>query len=142
MRRGRARATIRARTGTPDDAQFERDVAEVKQAMEADRASMRSEIMAGIRRVIGAHVKASRSFRDLWFLWRDAYMATHHLSLDDDDHVFIIEQLEHAFYAGIATTWEIFTRVMPDEVSEEQGEAMLTRLNEELDAWVKGGTVS
>jgi hypothetical protein len=101
-----------------------------------------ARVYGELRAVVGAHVKASQTFRELWVLWRNTFMAAHGLLLDDEDHRFVIDQLEQAFYAGAATTWELVTRVIPDAVSEADGEKMLSRFNDELDAWSKGGKVS
>jgi hypothetical protein len=48
--------------------------------------------------------------------------------------------VEHAFYAGCAAMLGLMDRVSPDDVSEDVGVEMLTRLHEELESYTKRGT--
>lgn len=96
---------------------------------------MFEKVREEIRSAVTERVKRSRSIRDLWILYRDTWAARHNLDVDDPEIADVFVALEGAFYAGASTVWELIFRVAPAEVSEAQGEAMLTRISDELDAY-------
>lgn len=100
----------------------------------------RDAIKKAIKALIAEHVKRLKSVRDLWTLYRDTWAARHRLEIDDPEIADVFVALEDSFYAGAATVWELVTRVAPDAVSEEQGEQMLQRIQDELDAYTARGS--
>jgi hypothetical protein len=80
---------------------------------------------------IHGQVLAGRTVRDLWL----AYGRNRFDSEDFDSDEVFGATVKHAFYSGAAAMLELMTRVAPDDVSEDQGVEMLTRLQEELHAY-------
>jgi hypothetical protein len=82
-------------------------------------------------------VLAGRTVRDLWLVYARERFETHGIDLTRPE---VRDTVEHAFYAGCAVLLELMTRVAPDDVSEDVGVEMLTRLHEELESYSKRGT--
>ena len=80
---------------------------------------------------IHGQVLAGRTVRDLWL----AYGRNRFKGEDFDADPVFAETVKHAFYSGAAAMLELMTRVAPDDVSEDQGVEMLTRLHEELETY-------
>jgi hypothetical protein len=84
---------------------------------------------------IHGQVLAGRTVRDLWLLYGGERMTR-----ADMDRPEVRATVEHAFYAGCAAMLELLTRVAPEDVSEDVGVEMLTRLHDELTSYGKRGT--
>lgn len=86
---------------------------------------------------IHGQVLAGRSVRDMWLVYATERVARAGLSIDDETVRGVIE---HAFYAGASSMLDLITRVAPENVTEDQGVEMLTRLHEELESYTKRAT--
>jgi len=80
---------------------------------------------------IHSQIVAGDTIRDLWLVYARARLTPHGIDIADES---VRGTMELAFYAGIAAMYELMMRVSPDDVSEERGMAMLSRLNDELRA--------
>lgn len=90
--------------------------------------SARAAERATFDRIHGDVLKG-RTVRDLWLTY-GRYRFAEIEDFDADEAV--ADTVKHAFYSGAAAMLELMTRVAPDDVSEDQGVEMLTRLHEEL----------
>jgi hypothetical protein len=88
---------------------------------------------------IHGHVLAAKTVGHLWRTYRDGRFRTDGMQGIDPAHQAAVEELaQHAFYAGAASMFELVTRVAPDDVSEDVGVEMLSRLQEELETYARG----
>jgi hypothetical protein len=71
----------------------------------------------------------------MWLTYGQERLGRVGLNLDDPE---VVHTIKHAFYAGVASMFELVTRVAPDDVSEEVGVEMLNRLQEELETYSRG----
>lgn len=78
---------------------------------------------------IHGQVLAGRTVRDMWLTYANERLVRNGVDINDDDVRFTVE---HGFYAGAAAMLELMQRVGPDDISEDVGVEMLTRLHEEL----------
>lgn len=106
-----------------------------QQRRAAERAAARKQERAAFDRIHG-NVLASRTVRDLWLVFARERLTPHGIDITDPA---VRETMERAFYAGAGSMLELMTRVGPDEISEDAGVEMLTRLHEELEAWGSRG---
>jgi hypothetical protein len=83
---------------------------------------------------IHGSVLAGRTVLDLWRVYATEKCAPQGIDIDDPA---VEATLRHAFYAGAASMFELMNRVGPDDITEDQGIEMLTRLTEELDTYSK-----
>jgi hypothetical protein len=86
---------------------------------------------------VHGQVLAGKTVRDLWLVYARERFEKHGIDLNDPAFLFVTE---HAFYAGVASMLNLMSRVGPDDVSEEQGVEMLTRLHEELESYSRRKT--
>lgn len=106
-----------------------------QQRRAAERVAARQAERAAFDRIHG-NVLAGRTVRDLWLVYARGRLTPHGIDIDDEA---VKATLERSFYAGAAAMLELTMRVAPDEISEEAGMEMLTRIHEELDAYAKRG---
>jgi len=87
---------------------------------------------------VHGQVLASKTVQAMWLLYvKNRYAGT---GVDVTDEA-VKAIVEHAFYAGAGSMFELMLRVSPDTVSEDVGVEMLNRLQEELDNYAnKRGT--
>jgi len=71
----------------------------------------------------------------MWLTYARGRFEAQGIDIEDPD---IRDTVGHAFYAGAAAMLELMNRVSPDDVSEDAGVEMLTRLHEELDTYTRG----
>jgi hypothetical protein len=88
---------------------------------------------------IHGEVLAAKSIRHMWLMYASNRLTPHGIDITDQS---VRETLEPAFYAGVASMFELFYRVSPDDVSEDVGVEMLQRLHEELETYTRGRTGS
>lgn len=88
----------------------------------------RERFRAKIRPVIEAAVGRSDTLLDIWLLFRATV-------LHEVTNPIQIEETRRGFYAGAGACFELMMRVSVGEVSEDQGAAMLAKLQEELDGF-------
>ncbi len=82
-------------------------------------------------------VLAGKTIRDLYVVYAtNRFKGETEIGIDDED---VTETIKHAFYAGAASMLEMMQRVGPEDVSEEVGVEMLTRLAEELESFSREG---
>ena len=107
------------------------------------RAEERRQQKAETRRQkferVHGQVLAGKTIRDMWLTYGRERFEKAGIDLTDPA---VQGTVEHAFYSGAASMLELMQRVSPDDVSEDQGVEMLTRLHEELDAYSRGKGVS
>lgn len=99
--------------------------------MAETRQQRRARERADIKAHIHQKVTSARTILEMWRVYRDAQKTL--LDGIDEDGVFE-GMLETAFYAGAAGMFELTMRVAPAAVSEDEGAAMLQRLEDELRA--------
>lgn len=102
------------------------------------RAAERSTAKREIRREqfdrIHGQVLAGKTIRDLWLTYGAEAIVPLGVKLDDPA---VVGTVEAAFYAGVAAMFELHMRVSADNVSEEVGVEMLSRLHEELESYTQ-----
>lgn len=82
-------------------------------------------------------VLAGRSIRDIWLVYGRERFEQAGIDLNQPE---VKDTVEHAFYTGCAAMLELMSRVSPDDISEDVGVEMLTRLHEELESYTKRKT--
>ena len=84
-------------------------------------------------------VLEAKSVRHMWDVWRQNRAEVAAVdNLPPELKGFADKMLRDTFYAGVASMFELMQRVGPDDITEDQGVEMLTRLQEELDTYTKG----
>jgi hypothetical protein len=94
------------------------------------RAAEREAIKASVHQ----RVQSALSVQQMWRAYGEVMAVSLGCSLTDD----MMEPLRQAFYAGSASMFELVARVAPDEVSEDRGVAVLSRIYDELRTFAKG----
>lgn len=84
---------------------------------------------------IHGNVLAGRTVYDLWLVYARERLVPHGIDIADEA---VQQTIRASFYAGAASMLELMQRVGQDDVSEDQGVEMLTRLHEELDTYTRG----
>lgn len=107
------------------------------------RAEARAQAKQETRRQqfdrVHGQVLAGLTIRDMWLTYARERFEREGIDLNDPA---VRETVEHSFYAGVASMFELMNRVSPDDVTEDRGVEMLSRLHEELDGYTRGRGVS
>jgi hypothetical protein len=99
-----------------------------QQRRAAERATAKAETRRQQFDRIHGQVLAGQTIRDMWLIYgRERFEPG--VPLDSPEAT---EILEPTFYAGFASALQLMLRVSPDDVSDEVGAEMLSRLHEEL----------
>lgn len=106
-----------------------------QQRRAGERAAAKESRRAQFDRVHG-QVLAGKTIRDMWLVYARERLTPHGIDIND---VAVRETLERAFYAGVASMIGLMDRVSPDDITEEHGVEMLSRLYEELEAYTQRG---
>jgi hypothetical protein len=107
-----------------------------QQRRAAERATAKRESRRAAFDRVHGQILAGRTVRDLWLVYARERFESVGLDLEDDN---VKMTVEHAFYTGVLSMFELLTRVAPDDVSEDVGVEMLERLREELEAYATRG---
>lgn len=105
-----------------------------QQRRAAERSTAKQESRRQQFDRIHGQVLAGKTIRDLWLTYGGEMLTPHGIKLDDPA---VVDTLEAAFYAGVAAMFELHMRVSTDDVSEEVGVEMLSRLHEELESYTQ-----
>jgi len=71
----------------------------------------------------------------MWVTYANERFARVGIDIDDPN---VVDTVKHGFYTGAAAMLELMQRVGTDDISEDAGVEMLTRLQEELDTYAQG----
>lgn len=102
------------------------------------RARERQESRRQTFERIHGNVLAGKTIRDMWLVYARERFEQAGIDLSRPE---VKGTVEHAFYTGCAAMLELMQRVSPEDVSEDVGVEMLTRLHEELESYTKPGAM-
>jgi hypothetical protein len=102
------------------------------------RARERRKLREQIGTRVEGRVTGSRTILDLWRTFYDEVLKPRGIIEGDPDIDPGLALMRQSFYGGAASMMELMMRVSPDDVSEDEGAAMLQRLYEELVIFAKG----
>lgn len=114
----------------------------MNQTRQQRRQAERDATKGRIQERVTARVVSAVSVQHMWRTYYDEVLVPRKITTDDPLTAAGVKYFRESFYAGASSMLELMMRASPDDISEDDGAAMLQRLYEELQTYAKGLAVS